>query len=47
MTSDANAVAALPPIVAEHISAVNAFDSYRIANTFARDAYLNDNRRLR
>jgi len=45
MTSDASAAAALPPIVAEHISAVNAFDTDRIVNTFAPDAYVNDNRR--
>ena len=45
MTSDADAIAALPPIVAEHINAVNAFDTDRIVNTFARDAYVNDNRR--
>jgi limonene-1,2-epoxide hydrolase len=35
----------LPPIVAEHIAAVNAFDTDRIVNTFAPDAYVNDNRR--
>jgi hypothetical protein len=35
----------LPPIVAEHIDAVNAFDTDRIVNTFAGDAYVNDNRR--
>ena len=45
MTSDASAIAALPPIVAEHINAVNAFDTDRIVNTFAPDAYINDNRR--
>jgi hypothetical protein len=45
MTSDAGAIAALPPIVAEHINAVNAFDTDRIVNTFAQDAYVNDNRR--
>ncbi len=45
MTSDAGAAAALPPIVAEHINAVNAFDTDRIVNTFAPDAYVNDNRR--
>jgi hypothetical protein len=45
MTSHAGAIAALPPIVAEHINAVNAFDSDRIVNTFAPDAYVNDNRR--
>jgi nuclear transport factor 2 (NTF2) superfamily protein len=31
--------------VAEHINAVNAFDTDRIVNTFASDAYVNDNRR--
>jgi SnoaL-like domain len=45
MTIDASATAALPPIVAEHINAVNAFDTDRIVNTFAPDAYVNDNRR--
>src|SRR5579862_5496093 len=35
----------LPPIVAEHIEAVNAFDAERIVNTFAPNAYVNDNRR--
>jgi ketosteroid isomerase-like protein len=45
MTSNASAIAALPPIVAEHIDAVNAHDTDRIVNTFARDAYVNDNRR--
>jgi hypothetical protein len=35
----------LPGIVAEHISAVNAFDTERIVATFAADAYVNDNRR--
>ena len=45
MTSDASAMAALPPIVTEHINAVNAFDTDRIVNTFAPDAYVNDNRR--
>jgi len=34
-----------PPIVAEHIAAVNAFDTDRIVATFAPDAYVNDNRR--
>src|SRR4030088_2916579 len=38
-------IAELPPIVAEHIAAVNAFDTDRIVNTFAADAYVNDNRR--
>jgi hypothetical protein len=31
--------------VAEHIDAVNAFDTERIVGTFASDAYVNDNRR--
>ena len=35
----------LPAIVAEHIAAVNAFDTERIVATFAEDAYVNDNRR--
>ena len=35
----------LPAIVAEHIAAVNAFDTDRIVATFAPDAYVNDNRR--
>ena len=35
----------LPPVVAEHIAAVNAFDTDRIVGTFALDAYVNDNRR--
>jgi SnoaL-like domain len=35
----------LPPVVAEHIAAVNAFDTDRIVNTFAPYAYVNDNRR--
>ena len=35
----------LPPVVAEHIAAVNAFDTDRIVSTFAPDAYVNDNRR--
>jgi limonene-1,2-epoxide hydrolase len=35
----------LPPAVAEHIAAVNAFDTDRIVNTFAPDAYVNDNQR--
>ena len=37
--------AELPPVVAEHIAAVNAFDTDRIVATFAADAYVNDNRR--
>src|SRR5258705_12277970 len=35
----------LPPVVAEHFAAVNAFDTDRIVATFAPDAYVNDNRR--
>jgi hypothetical protein len=35
----------LPAIVAEHIAAVNDFDTDRIVATFAPDAYINDNRR--
>jgi hypothetical protein len=35
----------LPAIVAEHIAAVNDFDTDRIVATFASGAYLNDNRR--
>ena len=35
----------MPGIVAEHIDAVNAFDTERIVATFAPDAYVNDNRR--
>jgi len=35
----------LPAIVAEHIAAVNAFDTERIVATSAPDAYVNDNRR--
>jgi hypothetical protein len=35
----------LPPVVAEHIAAVNAQDTDRIVATFAPDAYVNDNRR--
>jgi ketosteroid isomerase-like protein len=43
MTS--NPAAVLPPVVAEHIDAVNALDTDRIVSTFAPDAYVNDNRR--
>lgn len=32
-------------IIAEHIRAVNAFDVDAIVATFAKDAYVNDNRR--
>jgi hypothetical protein len=35
----------LSGIVAEHIRAVNAFDTDAIVTTFAEDAYVNDNRR--
>ena len=35
----------LPGIVAEHIRAVNAFDTDAIVATFAKDAYVNDNKR--
>ena len=45
MTSNSCAGAELPPVVAEYIDAVNAFDADRIVNTFAPDAYVNDNRR--
>jgi limonene-1,2-epoxide hydrolase len=34
-----------PAIVAEHIAAVNTFDTERIVATFEPDAYVNDNRR--
>ena len=43
--STETAVTELPAIVAEHIAAVNAFDTERIVATFAPDAYVNDNRR--
>ena len=36
---------AIPGIVAEHIRAVNAFDTEAIVATFAKDAYVNDNHR--
>jgi hypothetical protein len=35
----------VPPVIAEHIAAVNAFDVDAIVATFAPDAYVNDNRR--
>ncbi len=35
----------LSGIVAEHIKAVNAFDTDAILATFAEDAYVNDNKR--
>ena len=43
--SPSKIVTELPPIVAEYITAVNAFDTDRIVNTFAADAYVNDVRR--
>jgi hypothetical protein len=36
---------ALPAVVAEHLAAVNAFDTERIVATFTPDAFVNDNRR--
>jgi ketosteroid isomerase-like protein len=45
MTSNSCTGAELPPVVAEHIDAVNAFDTDRIMSTFVPDAYVNDNRR--
>lgn len=35
----------MPRIIAEHINAVNAFDTDAIIATFAEDAYVNNNRR--
>jgi ketosteroid isomerase-like protein len=35
----------LPSVIADHIAAVNAFDTEGIVATFAPDAYVNDNRR--
>ena len=35
----------LPRVIAEHIDAVNNFDTDAIIATFAEDAYVNDNRR--
>ena len=43
--SSSKIITELPPIVAEHIAGVNAFDTDRIVNTFAADAFVNDNRR--
>ncbi|MHC6218836.1 hypothetical protein [Arthrobacter sp. MMS24-S77] len=34
----------LPPVVAEYLAAVNAFDLDRMVATFAEDAYVNDAR---
>lgn len=45
MTSNASTVTELPAVVAEHVDAVNAHDTNRIVDTFARDAYVNDNHR--
>jgi len=36
---------ALTGVLAEHIKAINAFDTETIIATFAPDAYVNDNRR--
>ena len=38
-------ITTLPAVVAEHIAAVNAFDTERIVATFTPDAYVNDDRR--
>jgi hypothetical protein len=35
----------LKGVVAEYIQAVNAFDLDAVVNTFAKDAYVNDNRK--
>ncbi len=35
----------LNPVIAEHIAAVNAFDTHAIVSTFANDALVNDNHR--
>jgi hypothetical protein len=35
----------LTGVVAEHVKAINSFDTDRIVATFADDAYVNDNRR--
>jgi hypothetical protein len=35
----------LTGVIADHIRAVNAFDTDAIVGTFAEDAYVNDNRR--
>ena len=37
-----NAITTLPPVVAEHIAAVNACDEDAIVATFAGDALIND-----
>jgi ketosteroid isomerase-like protein len=41
-SSSSKTVTELPPIVAEYIAAVNAFDTDRIVATFTPDAYVND-----
>ena len=38
-------MSALPPVIAEHIAAVNAGDLDALVATFADDAYVNDARR--
>ena len=45
MNTTSSVTTDLPAVVAEHIAAVNAFDTERIVATFASDAYINDNRR--
>jgi hypothetical protein len=35
----------LKPIIAQHIAAVNAYDTNAIVSTFADDAFVNDNHR--
>jgi ketosteroid isomerase-like protein len=35
----------LTGVVADYVAAVNAFDTDAVVATFARDAYINDNRR--
>jgi hypothetical protein len=40
-----NMTTELTGVVADHIAAVNAFDTDAIVATFAEDAYVNDNRR--
>jgi hypothetical protein len=43
--TDAADTTALPPVLAEHLRAVNAFDEDAILATFAEDALVNDARR--
>src|ERR1700743_1928868 len=40
-----NMTSALIGVIAEHITAINTFDTEKIVATFAPDAYVNDNRR--